>query len=436
MTTPTSGNSTAETGLPPNYYTHKLANGLQLVGQRMPSLASVTFGIQVAAGLRDEPEERGGLTNLLSDMMFQGTETRDVRQLTDEFEAIGARRGAEAGTEFARYSAQIVGTRLEKALELFADILMHPTFPEAEFEQMRAIQLQEIRRRDDEPMRRIFDLVREKFYAGTSLGRRALGTKESVEELEPEHLLSFWSARYHARESLLAIAGNFDWENVVALVEKYLGGWKGSARPSPVETPHPQDAINIELQDGNQEHIGMAYPFPKYGDPDYYAASVMTEIFGGGMSSRLFREVREKRGLVYSVSSMYAPNGIFGAGYIYAGTTPEKAHETVQVTLDQMRAMQSEGVTADELERAKVQLKSELVMRGESSAARMGALARAWWFEGRLIPISEITEAVDTVSQEQILGLLKRFPLTSPLVIGAIGPRTENELIGDALTAR
>ena len=113
MTTPTSGNSTAETGLPPNYYTHKLANGLQLVGQRMPSLASVTFGIQVAAGLRDEPEERGGLTNLLSDMMFQGTETRDVRQLTDEFEAIGARRGAEAGTEFARYSAQIVGTRLE-----------------------------------------------------------------------------------------------------------------------------------------------------------------------------------------------------------------------------------------------------------------------------------------------------------------------------------
>ena len=199
MTTPTSGNSTAETGLPPNYYTHKLANGLQLVGQRMPSLASVTFGIQVAAGLRDEPEERGGLTNLLSDMMFQGTETRDVRQLTDEFEAIGARRGAEAGTEFARYSAQIVGTRLEKALELFADILMHPTFPEAEFEQMRAIQLQEIRRRDDEPMRRIFDLVREKFYAGTSLGRRALGTKESVEELEPEHLLSFWSARYHAQ---------------------------------------------------------------------------------------------------------------------------------------------------------------------------------------------------------------------------------------------
>ena len=154
----------------------------------------------------------------------------------------------------------------------------------------------------------------------------------------------------------------------------------------------------------------MAYPFPKYGDPDYYAASVMTEIFGGGMSSRLFREVREKRGLVYSVSSMYAPNGIFGAGYIYAGTTPEKAHETVQVTLDQMRAMQSEGVTADELERAKVQLKSELVMRGESSAARMGALARAWWFEGRLIPISEITEAVDAVSQEQILGLLQALP--------------------------
>jgi predicted Zn-dependent peptidase len=434
MSTPTQhGPSTSE--LAPNYFTHTFANGLQMVGQRMPSLASVTFGIQVAAGLRDEPAECGGLTHLLSDMLFQGTKHRDVRQLTDDFEAIGARRGGETGTEFARYSAQIVGNRFERALELLADVLLFPTFPEAEFEQMRAVQLQEIRRRDDEPMRRIFDLVRERFYAGTSLGRRALGTKESVEALTPKRLRDFWRARYHASGALLALAGNFDWDEAVGLVERYLGGWSGEAPASPVETPHPETGVNIELHEGNQEHIGMAYPFPTYGDPDYYAASVATEILGGGMTSRLFREVREKRGLVYSVGAMFAPNGIFGAGYIYGGTTPEKAHETVRVVLDELRRLQAEGVTADELERAKVQLKSELVMRGESSAARMGALARAWWFEGRLITIQELKAAVDGVTQEQILTLLKRFPPTAPLVIGAIGPRSEQELIGDALTA-
>ncbi len=171
--TPSTQSPSQATQLAPNYYVHTFPNGLRMVGQRMPSLASVTFGIQLAAGLRDEPADKGGLTNLLSDMLFQGTTHRTVRQLTDDFEAIGARRGAETGNESSRYSAQVVGTRFERALELMSDVVLNPTFPETEFEQMRAVQLQEIRRRDDEPMRRIFDLVRERFYIGTSLGRRS-----------------------------------------------------------------------------------------------------------------------------------------------------------------------------------------------------------------------------------------------------------------------
>lgn len=177
----------------------------------------------------------------------------------------------------------------------------------------------------------------------------------------------------------------------------------------------------------------MAFPFPTYGDPDYYAASVVSEIFGGGMTARLFREVREKRGLVYSVSAMFAPNGSYGAEFVYAGTTPEKAHETVQVVLDELRKLGADGVTDDELARAKVQIKSELVMRGESSAARMAALARSWWYERKLTTIQEIKESIDAVSREQIAGLLRRFPPTERLVIGAIGPRTQEDLIGNAL---
>ena len=428
-TTQPSGGSLA-----PNYFVHTFENGLQLVGQRMPSLASVTFGIQFDAGLKDEPEEKLGLTHLLSDVVFQGTEHRNVRQLTEDFEAIGARKGGETANEFARYSAQIVGNRFDRALELMADVVRYPTFPRDELVQMRNVQLQEIRRRDDEPMRRIFDMVRERFYAGTTLGRRGLGLRETVETLEPEDLRAFYRARYRPQAALIAIAGNFDWDTVVARIGDLFGDWTGDAPASDRQIAQPPSAVSIELHDGTQEHIGMAFPFPKYGDPDYYAASVVSEIFGGGMTSRLFREVREKRGLVYSVASIFAPNGIFGAEFLYAGTTPEKSPETVHVMLDELRRLQSEGVSQDELDRAKVQLKSELVMRGESSGARASALARSWWFEHHLITIQELKEAIDRVTREQILGLLQRFPTTDPLVIAAIGPRTQEELIGDALS--
>jgi predicted Zn-dependent peptidase len=432
MSIPIAGETTGGE-LAPNYFVHTFDNGLQMVGQRMPSLASVTFGIQFAAGLKDEPEDRLGLTHLLSDMFFQGTDHRNVRQLTEDFESIGARKGGEVSNEFARYSAQIVNTKVPRAFELMADVLRYPAFPVDEFSQMRNVQLQEIRRRDDEPMRRIFDLVRERFYAGTNLGRRGLGLRETVELLQPDDLRTFWTARYRPRGALVSIAGNFDWDEAVGHVGRLFGDWEGSPPQSPVETPHPQSAVNIEIHEGNQEHIGMAFPFPRYGDPDYYAASVVSEIFGGGMTSRLFREVREKRGLVYSVASIFAPTGNYGAEYLYAGTTPEKSPETVKVMLGELRNLREHGVTEDELSRAKVQLKSELVMRGESASARMSALARSWWFERRLIPIQEIKEAIDAVTTEQIIGLLGRFPPAEPLIIAAIGPRTEQELIGDAL---
>ncbi len=440
MTTPASNNPNASNApggpsapLAPNYFFHTFPNGLQIAGQFMPSLASVTFGIQLAAGNKSEPDEKLGLTHLLSDMVFQGTTTRNVRQITEDFEQIGARKGGETGNEFARYSAQIVGTRLDRALELMADVVRNPTFPADEFEQMRSVQLQEIRRRDDEPMRRIFDLVREKFYGGTTLARRGLGTKETVESLAPDDLRALWQARYKPAGSLIAIAGHFQWDHVLEQVGALFGDWEGAASPLPADQPNPQPAVNIEIHEGNQEHIGMAFPFPQYGDPDYYAAYVVSEIFGGGMTSRLFREVREKRGLVYSVASIFAPNGVYGAEFLYAGTTPEKSHETVGVMLDEMRKLGAEGVTEDELRRAKVQLKSELVMRGESASARMSALARAWWFERRLITIQELKEAIDAVTRDDIMRLLQRFPPTDRLTIAAIGPRTRDELISDAL---
>ena len=420
-------------GLPQNYFYHKLPNGIEMIGQYMPSLSSITMGFQLDAAVVNEPEDKLGLSHLFEYMLFQGTKTKDARALNEAFESLGVRKGASTGLETARVLAQLVHTKFDDTLPLLREILLTPTFPKDDLEQMRNIVLQEIRRRDDEPTSRIFDLARASFYRGTSLGRLTLGTTESVRSIQRPDLHAFWRARYLPNNVLFAIAGKFDWEHVVEKMQSLFGDWSGQVEPSPEQHPHPTTDISLEYQDGKQEHLGLMFPFPNYTDPDYYAALVISEVLGGNMASRLFVEVREKRGLVYGVNAGLSGNKHIGAMRVYAGTTPEQGRECLQVIVDQLRLLEQEGVTPDELERAKVQLKSENVMRGEGSGARMGAIAHSWWFERKLRTIQEVKEAIDAVTQEQILNVLKRYSPLNPLTVAAIGPLDRETLVGDTL---
>ncbi len=421
-------------GLPPNYFYHKLPNGIELIGQYTPSLSSISFGFQLDAAIIHEPEEKQGLAHLFEYMLFQGTKTKDARALNEAFESLGARKGASTSLETAMVWAQIVNTKFDATIDLFRDILLTPTFPRNELDQMRNLVLQEIRRRDDEPMGRIFELVRANFYQGTPLSRLMLGTNESLQQLKQQDLRDFWQARYQPNNVLFSIAGKFDWEHVVEKTEQLFGDWQGEAIASPSLTPHPTQSISVEFREGQQEHIAIMVPFPNYNDPDYYAALVIAEVLGGSMASRLFVEVREKRGLVYSVSAGLSGNKHIGALRVYAGTTPEQAHECLQVILDELRKLEHEGLTADELERTKVQLKSENVMHGEGSAARMSLILRTWWYERKIKTIQEIKDAIDAVTQEQILNVLQRFSPVNPLTIAAIGPLSQEDLVGDILS--
>src|SRR5579859_7340481 len=182
--------------LPPNYFYHRLSNGIELVGQYMPSLSSITFGFQLDAAVINEPEDKQGLAHMFEYMLFQGTKQKDARALNEAFESLGARKGASTGLETSQVWAQIVNTRFDTTLQLINELLLTSTFPRDELEQMRSIILQEIRRRDDEPMSRIFELVRANFYRGTALGRPILGTSESVNALQRPDLQTFWKARY------------------------------------------------------------------------------------------------------------------------------------------------------------------------------------------------------------------------------------------------
>ena len=419
--------------LPPNYFYHRLSNGIEIIGQYMPSLSSTTFGLQFDAAVVNEPVEKTGLAHLFEYMLFQGTKEKDARALNEAFESLGARKGASTGLETAQVWAQIVNTKFDDTLALISELVLTSTFPKDELEQMRNIILQEIRRRDDEPMSRIFELVRANFYQGTALARPLLGTSESVKQLQRYDLRQFWKERYQPNNMLFAIAGKFDWDHVIERVETLFGGWQGSATPSPDQLPTPAPRVALEHQEGKQEHIALMVPFANYTDPDYYPSLVVTEVLGGNMASRLFVEVREKRGLVYSVSAGQSSNKHIGAMRVYAGTTPEQAHECLQVIVNELRKMEQDGITDDELERAKVQLKSENVMRSEGSGARMGAIARSWWFERKVHTIQEVKESIDAVTRESVLDVLHRHSLLNPLTVAAIGPLSQEELIGDIL---
>lgn len=416
-----------------NYFYHQLPNGVEMIGQYMPSLSSITFGFQLNAAVINEPEEKLGLAHLFEYMLFQGTQRRDARALNEAFESLGAHKGASTGLETAQIWAQIVNTKFDATFELMHELLLMPTFPKDELEQMRSVVLQEIRKRDDEPMSRIFDLARANFYHGTSFGRLRLGTTESVGRLCQQDLQDFWTARYQPNNVLFSIAGKFDWEHVVERMQALFGSWQGQAEPSPKQHPHPASNIALEHQEGKQEHLGLMCPFPNYTDPDYYAALVISEVLGGSMASRLFVEVREKRGLVYGVSSGLTSNKQIGAMTAYAGTTPEKARECLKVIVDELRKLEQDGITDDELARTKVQLKSENVMRSEGSGARMGAIARSWWYERKIRTIQEVKESIDAVTREQVLDVLRRFSPLNPLTVAAIGPLDRDTLVGDTL---
>ncbi len=421
--------------LPPNYFYHHLPNGIEMIGQYMPSLSSITFGFQLDAGVINEPEDKPGLAHLFEYMLFQGTKLKNARVLNDAFESLGARKGASSGLETDQVWAQIVNTKFDATLDLIQEVLLTPAFPQDDVEQMKNVILQEIRRRDDEPMSRVFELVRSNFYAGTALARSSLGTLESVRALQRQDVLNFWQERYQPNNTLFAIAGKFDWDAVVARMQKLFDSWQGTAVPSPEEMPLPTSRVALEEdRDSKQEHLSLMFPFPNYTDPDYYAAMVIGEVLGGSMASRLFVEVREKRGLVYSVSASNVSHKNIGAMRIYAGTTPQQAHECLQVIVDQLRLLEQQGITPDELERAKVQLKSESIMRSEGSGSRMGALSRSWWYERKLRTIQQVKESIDAVTLDQIMGVLHRFSPLAPLVVTGIGPLDEAALVGDTLS--
>jgi predicted Zn-dependent peptidase len=409
--------------------THRLANGLQIIGQPMAGVQSAALGFMVIAGARDESDGRAGAAHFVDSIAFQGTQHRTARELTEAFEEIGARHGAGAGTEATWYSAQVLGRNLAPALELLADVLRWPGFPADEAPKVRSRLLQEIAQMEDQPMSLVGELLARTYFGDYPLGKSVHGTRDSINAMGVEDLRDFWQTHYTPNRTILAVAGAIDFDAVVRQAEELLSDWSAGT-PEPILPPfRPSPRLGTLLRESNQQHIALALPGITVTDPEYYTALIMCDILGGSMNSRLFEEVREKRGLAYGVGAGVIAMKTTGLLRLYAGTTPERAHETVAVITAELRRLADDGVTEDEVRLSRTSLKSSIIMRNESSGARRSVIGTQWWYRGAVRTLEETQREIEAVTVGRVNALAQRLMRVDQITAATIGPRAAEELM-------
>ena len=398
---------------------HVYPNGLVLVAETMPSVRSAAFSFLVPAGAAYDPDDAAGSASMLSEWIMRGAGDRDSRDLINALDNLGVSHGEGAQNVHTRASAATLGTNLVAALEIYADVLLRPRLDDEDVEPIRALALQNLQGIEDDPGSKVIYELRRRHFPDP-WGRPSPGTPEGVENVTADALRSFHRRFYRPNGSILAVAGAIDWPTLKDAVARLFGDWAPS--PDPAVSLRPigpkRDHIAKETQ---QTQIAMAYPTVTVDHPDHYQARAATGILGGYASSRLFTEVREKRGLCYSVGASYEGQRHRAAVIVYAGTSVERAQETLDISLAEIRRLGRDGVEADELDMMRAGLKSSLVMAQESSMSRAGSLASDWYYLGRVRPLDEIARALDSLTPASV-GSFAAGQRAEDLTILTLGP--------------
>ena len=397
----------------------RLPNGLHVVTHAMPHLETVALGVWVKAGARDELPEENGIAHFLEHLAFKGTKRRNAQQIAEEIESSGGEINASTGMETTTYYARVLKQDWELALDILADILTESVFDPAELEREREVILQEIAAANDAPDDLVFDLAQAASFGAHPLGRPILGTSELVENVTRDGIIAWRDRHYCASRMVVAAAGNIDHDQLEAACVKLLGQLApgtGPMRSRPAfEALHRQAGKPLD-----QTHVVLSFAAPGYREPEIYALQVLSSLLGGGMSSRLFQEVREKRGLCYSVfsyASAYEDAGQFG---IYAATSPGNAQQLIDVTADVMLGATSE-VTASEIARARAQLKASLVMNLESASSRADQIARQFLAFGEVPDVSRLVAKIEAVEVASVGALAQRMFRGRKPALSAVG---------------
>ena len=404
--------------------TTTLDNGLRVVSDPMSTVESVSLGIWVGVGTRYEEPEMNGVSHLLEHMAFKGTRRRTATAIAEEIEAVGGHINAYTTCENTAYYVRVLKEDVRLGVDLIADILQNSTMEKDELERERTVILQEIHQANDTPDDVVFDNFQAAAYPDQPLGRQVLGDAGIVGSMDRETIIGYMNDHYNASTMVLAAAGRIDHDELASLANDMFSELPEGEQATREAANYTggQSVVERELE---QAHLLLGFKGVSYQDPDFYASAVLSTLFGGGMSSRLFQEIREKRGLVYSIYSFvssYSDGGMFG---IYAGTGENETAELIPLVCDEIKKM-TDNVGADELTRARAQIKASILMALESSSSRCEQLARQMMVFGRPMPTQEIVANIEAVDADAILHTARRI-FDSSLTVTALGPVSKLE---------
>ncbi len=403
-----------------------LDNGMQVVTESMPDSHSVTIGFWVDAGSRDETPEEAGASHFLEHLLFKGTETRSAHSIAEDIEAVGGDMNAFTTKEYTAFYTRLIDEDLELGLDILSDIMWAPAFRPDEIDAERQVILEEINMHEDEPSDLVHELLHEALYPGHPLGKEVLGERSTITAMTRDQIDGYFTTRYRPPSIVVAATGNLDHDEVVAGIDRRFAGRPGSA-PARVLSPlQPARPLIVQHRTTEQAHLVVGMRALDRGDDDRFALSVLNQILGGGMSSRLFQEIREKRGLVYSVFSYRAAYQESGALAIYAGTAPSRAQEVLGLIDDELDRLATEPVSDRELAVAKGHIKGSLALSLEDSGGRMNRVGRSQLIHGTVMSFDELVARTEAVTHEDLRRVADRV-LGAERVLAVVGPFKEED---------
>jgi predicted Zn-dependent peptidase len=398
-----------------------IGNGVRILTEAMPQMVSSSIGIWVENGSRYEDPPENGTSHFIEHLLFKGTKKRTAAEIAEAFDAVGGVLNAFTGKEYTCYYAKVLGKDLDMATEVLADIFLDSIFDPAEIDRERQVVLQEISQAEDTPDDFIHDLFTENYWKGHPLALPIFGSVATVNKIDREKLTSFMAARYRSGRIFIAAAGQVDHERLTAQCAGLFGGIAGNGKVENFSPPLDRPFLINREKKLEQAHICIGGPGISQSHPLRYASYVLNTALGGGMSSRLFQEVREKRGRVYSIYSFmssFIDSGYFG---IYAGTNPEWVDEVLEVTVSELRDMERDGLKPTELTRAKSQLQGNMLLGMESTDARMNRLARNEIYFRRDVPLDELSAGIESVTNDQVVELASSWFKPDELAMVLLG---------------
>jgi predicted Zn-dependent peptidase len=401
-----------------NNYT--LSNGLRVVVEYIPTCRSVSFGIWVKTGSRNETVENNGISHFIEHMLFKGTARRSAKDIADLFDGIGGNVNAFTAKEYTCYFAKVLDQHLPIAVDALADMFFESEMDAAELSKEKNVILEEISMYEDTPDDKVHDESSRAAFGDHPLAYSILGLEERLTGMDAEALRGYMRSHYRIDNTVISVAGNVEESVLLELLEKQFGGFKNKGAEIAVSSPAFQGDYIFHKKKTEQNHICLSFPGCSIADPQLYAMILLNNALGGGMSSRLFQEIREKRGLAYSVYSYhtsYADSGLFT---VYAGTAPKQTKDVLDLTLEQLHDLAANGLTDSELSRGKEQLKGSLILSLESTSSRMNRLGKNELMLGRHYTLDEMLERIDSVRMSDIQDVTRKM-LSVPFAVAMVG---------------